>query len=80
MSREGEELQRAFLMWDSGSLCAVAAGIGVCTGNWEGTQDSRALVLFHLVNSVTLGRLGASLSLSWIDGNDDEAACRELCD
>lgn len=31
MSREGEKPQRAFPMWDAGSLCAVVAGTGVCT-------------------------------------------------
>lgn len=64
MSREGEKLQRAFPMWDAGSLCAVVAGTGVCIpkvslpGEVGGAPGSGVLILFHLVNSVTLGRLG----------------------
>lgn len=71
MSREGEKPQRAFPKWDAGSLCAVVAGIGVCTpkislpGEVGGAPGSGALILFHPVNSVTLGRLRTSLSLSW---------------
>lgn len=71
MSREEEEPQWAFPVWNSVSLCAVVAGTAVCTskislpGEVRGTQDARALVLFHLVNSVTLGRLPAPQSLFW---------------
>lgn len=72
MSREEEESQWAFPVWNSVSLCAVVAGSAVVhlqnQPAWgsERDPDSRALVLFHLVNSVTLGRLSASQSLFWV--------------
>lgn len=70
MSWEGEKPQRAFPMWDAGSLCAVVAGTGSVhtqsqpswgSGRGPGVWSFESVSLGELCD---LGQTWASLSLS----------------